>query len=1492
MDIIFIDFTVNMNTKNKNPSSFYSISLKEQYENIKNRMPKNVEIIDKLEDFIKEFFPSRIRRKYYFTSPNFFREKRKYDRVSYLDNVVIRPEMTDIMKRYLPENTNVILFGNICERNYLKSFEVTGIELIDSSISSKTDIVTDDVFCVHAFRKKNRNGREEYVWSKNHQDYNDSIFTPNFTKRLIEESFPLSNENLVNFFNFYDKWNEFIEFRLNYLNQQSSRNFEIDSVRFIEGYSINRKVYSANKDDYEEFLLVDHPEFKKGEQILLNYEVLKSEPFNLIEVNVDFNKKEFDSKRTLTKGKHKINPIEPQLKSLTRESVALSETKPTTKTYEDLLYNAYSLDDRYKIISLDIEPDTRGIVKRYKTKLKKNQNNITLKYNKIVKEELNKFKEEKSNQFKSEMQEKIDDFNLEFYNKLDELVSLNQDEDIIKKVNKQIKDKEKELTKKHKKDKKKKEDTSINIEEELNTFISQIDVHSLYIEKHEKEKEELIKKLNKEDEKKVKDLLIQKQKELEVFYNRKKEEEINKDILLNEQFKQQEIKSKIENETIKRFSIYFKVEQERINKQKLKKQLSTYKFLIYNNRAEKAKIERQSQSLKNFYSGNVKNPYLATYLFGADELVNENKTSDLTSFDWHLEYLNDKQKEAVYKAVTSNGIFLLQGPPGTGKTQVIAEIVSQYIQRGKKVVIASETHKAIDNVFERLPYLADIRPLRLIPDSSTKDSEYRPENLVDNFYNNISKKMQKVIKDYDKFNDYKENFKDNLTSLKMLNDKILREQKQVLKIQKELNTLSTKDNHIRTLINNNKEEINNQLLNISIERRTYRNLENSKLIITEDVNPIVLNEYLTEVYSYLKNDDNLIHDDINNLIKEILNINSEIINNEIRQIIVQKDDFAVRQREIEIRRLLDELKDELENFKEGTDEVRIPLQEELKEIINNKRNKTDFSHLRITKIIDLQKIKNYQQINEHLLTHKEKIIGIRNKYFNIINENILKFEEAKNNIERELVKNESDRSEVTKQISLLYNDTSYQSIKNDEARLRMNISKFIEDFSVSIKYNTYSEAIIEIEKAYEDLEKNFKKKEKQNKQIIPMFNKISKYLDNEEVIIADRDIYTSLLFDKVNLFGITTTSRDKFTQRTMGDLEQYNLDEIDLKEQGIDVVIIDEVSKSNFLDLLTPILYGKTVILVGDHRQLPPMYDLRNLRHEDFENISEDVLTEEKNKEYTTLFETSFFKTLFETIPSDYKVMLDRQYRSHEHIMEVYNCFYNHDLKIGHDGQNAEKQHHLTIISNNREIITPEKHVYFVDCKEFEDRDTNSTSIHNVNEADVVIKLLELINKGYNNNKNYQPSEEEKMSIGVITTYGDQARIINRRYRQARLNLNSFNKSPDSRLIISTVDDFQGDERDIIILSMVRNPENRARSNPGFINAFERVNVALSRARRLLIVVGNRSYLEDKGVVYLPDVYGDIDNDQPYFSIYKEVIGAINRYGGIFDDEDVLGGKK
>ena len=146
------------------------------------------------------------------------------------------------------------------------------------------------------------------------------------------------------------------------------------------------------------------------------------------------------------------------------------------------------------------------------------------------------------------------------------------------------------------------------------------------------------------------------------------------------------------------------------------------------------------------------------------------------------------------------------------------------------------------------------------------------------------------------------------------------------------------------------------------------------------------------------------------------------------------------------------------------------------------------------------------------------------------------------------------------------------------------------------------------------------------------------------------------------------------------------------------------------------------------------------------------------------------------------------------------------------------------------------------------------------------------------------------MSIGVICTYGDQARKIKEVLKNEKIKTDAF-KTDVEKMIVSTVDDFQGDERDIIILSTVRNPENPAKSNPGFILAYQRINVALSRARRLLIMVGNRRYLESKGVIDLPDVNGK-GNDRHNFRVYEEIISTIELYGKVIDDVDVLQDKE
>ena len=140
---------------------------------------------------------------------------------------------------------------------------------------------------------------------------------------------------------------------------------------------------------------------------------------------------------------------------------------------------------------------------------------------------------------------------------------------------------------------------------------------------------------------------------------------------------------KIENETVRKYLIYFRPEDTNEKVKDLEKQIEAIdaNYLTYDNRAEKAKIERQEKALNSILGGYVKNPFLPTYLFSPETLAQTVRDTTKEP-EWCLESLNDRQKLAVRRALASESLFLLQGPPGTGKTQVIAEITAQLTKQG------------------------------------------------------------------------------------------------------------------------------------------------------------------------------------------------------------------------------------------------------------------------------------------------------------------------------------------------------------------------------------------------------------------------------------------------------------------------------------------------------------------------------------------------------------------------------------------------------------------------------------------------------------------------------------------------------------------------------------------------------------------------------------------------------------------------------------------
>ena len=282
-----------------------------------------------------------------------------------------------------------------------------------------------------------------------------------------------------------------------------------------------------------------------------------------------------------------------------------------------------------------------------------------------------------------------------------------------------------------------------------------------------------------------------------------------------------------------------------------------------------------------------------------------------------------------------------------------------------------------------------------------------------------------------------------------------------------------------------------------------------------------------------------------------------------------------------------------------------------------------------------------------------------------------------------------------------------------------------------------------------------------------------------------------------------------------------------------DVVIIDEVSKATPPELLLPMLKGKKIILVGDHHQLPPLVGDDTL-DETLQAILEESDNLEEKDELKKLLKESLFERLFKNLPKASKTMLAIQYRMHESIMETITPFYeeeNYRLQCGLIDSDIVRDHLL-----ESRYVKRKDHLLWLDIPNekpyFEERMKDGKSRFNQAELDAIRDVLIDLNESTAiAKKEGRMGQDERKSIGVISFYGEQVKRIDRLIGQ-QVNLSHLT------FRTGTVDKFQGMEMDVILLSMVRNNQDKS-GDIGFANDYRRLNVALSRARELLVLVGS-----------------------------------------------------
>ncbi|MEP7264887.1 MAG: C-terminal helicase domain-containing protein, partial [Bacteroidota bacterium] len=119
----------------------------------------------------------------------------------------------------------------------------------------------------------------------------------------------------------------------------------------------------------------------------------------------------------------------------------------------------------------------------------------------------------------------------------------------------------------------------------------------------------------------------------------------------------------------------------------------------------------------------------------------------------------------------------------------------------------------------------------------------------------------------------------------------------------------------------------------------------------------------------------------------------------------------------------------------------------------------------------------------------------------------------------------------------------------------------------------------------------------------------------------------------------------------------------------------------------------------------------------------------------------------------------------------------------------------------------------------------------NPDEAALLFRHLKMLLTAFYNSNN----ENSSLTVGIISPYKQQVEYL----EQLKGDDEEFTAFP-ARISIKTIDGFQGQERDIIYISLVRSNENK---EIGFLNDIRRMNVALTRAKKKLVVIGDSSTL-------------------------------------------------
>ncbi|KAA8532354.1 hypothetical protein F0562_032391 [Nyssa sinensis] len=306
--------------------------------------------------------------------------------------------------------------------------------------------------------------------------------------------------------------------------------------------------------------------------------------------------------------------------------------------------------------------------------------------------------------------------------------------------------------------------------------------------------------------------------------------------------------------------------------------------------------------------------------------------------------------------------------------------------------------------------------------------------------------------------------------------------------------------------------------------------------------------------------------------------------------------------------------------------------------------------------------------------------------------------------------------------------------------------------------------------------------------------------------------------------------------------------------EPLQLLVIDEAAQLKECESIIPLQLPGTrdAILIGDEFQLPAIVN---------SNVSDKA---------------GFGRSLFErmSLLGHPKHLLDTQYRMHPSISLFPNSkFYNNQIIDAPNVKNKNyKKRHLP-----GPMFGPYSFINISGGKEMLDV---QHSRKNMVEVAVVLKIVQMLYKACNESK-------EMLSVGVVSPYAAQVAAIQQKLGQKYENHCSFTVK------VKSIDRYQGGEDDIIILSTVRSTSG---GSIGFISSPHRTNVALTRARNCLWILGNEKTLTSSGSVWkelitdakVRQCYFNADKDEDLTKVIVEVKKELDELDDLLNGDSIL----